>query len=89
MDEPFLCPICKDNRTAFMQVYKLAREIRKHADTGALEYVSDEWETVVRDRRPDLDIQCRLCGYVSSEREFVRAARRDQARLPRFGSRRA
>lgn len=89
MDEPFLCPACKANRTEFMQVFKLAREIRKDEETGAVAYASDEWETFVRDGKPDMEVQCRLCGYVSRERDFQRAARRDAARLPRIDGRRA
>lgn len=87
--EPYLCPVCKDNRTDFLQIYKLARELRKHPETGVVEYASDEWETPARDGRPDIDIRCRLCNHTAAEREFTRAARRDHARLPRFGSRRA
>lgn len=89
MNEPFLCPVCRDNRTEFRQVYKLARDIRKDPDTGAVEYASDQWETVTKDGRPDLDVQCGLCGHVARERDFVRAARRDQERWRRPGLRRA
>lgn len=89
MGQPFLCPVCHDNRTEFMQIYKLAREITKDPDTGAVTYASDEWETVAKDGRPELDVQCRLCGHVGKERDFERAARRDDTRLPRPGLRRA
>lgn len=89
MDEPFLCPVCKDNRTDFLQVFKFVREMRKHPESGAVQYVSDEWETATRDGRPDIDIRCRLCGHTAAQRDFTRAARREHARLPRLGSRKA
>lgn len=88
MNEPFLCPVCKANRTEFRQVYKLAREIRKNPDTGAVEYAADEWEAMMKDGRPDLDVQCGLCGHVANAREFIRAARRDEDRWRRPGWRR-
>ncbi|MBO8142656.1 MAG: hypothetical protein H0Z37_10870 [Firmicutes bacterium] len=87
MPEPYLCPVCRDNRTEFLQIYKLAREIRKDAETGALLYVADEWETVTRDRRLDLEVRCRLCGHTAPEADFTRAFRRDLAQGRRPGRR--
>lgn len=89
MDEPYLCPACKANRTEFRQVFKLVREIRKDEEAGTVTYASDEWEPFARDGQLDMDIECGLCGYVARERDFQRAARRDAARLPRLGARRA
>lgn len=80
MDKPFLCPVCRNNRSEFRQVYKLARDIRKNPDTGAVEFAADEWDTVVKDGRPELDVQCGLCGHVGSERDFARAAKRSDER---------
>ncbi|OUM95248.1 MAG: hypothetical protein BAA04_09790 [Firmicutes bacterium ZCTH02-B6] len=89
VEQPYLCPVCRDNRQDFLQVYKLAREIRKDPETGAILYVADEWETVTRDGRLDLEIRCRLCDHSAPEVDFVRAARRDMQRAMRPKDRRA
>lgn len=89
MEAPYLCPVCRDNREEFLQVYKLAREIRKDPETGALRYAADEWETLTRDGRLDLEIRCQLCQHSAPEIDFVRAAQRDQARIRLPGGRRA
>jgi len=75
----YLCPVCKANRKEFDLVYKLAQEIRKDPESGATLYRSDELVAMCReDGRPDIDVRCRLCGYVASETAFSRAARRDE-----------
>ncbi len=81
MDEPYLCPVCRDNRHDFLQILKLAREIRKDPETGAVVFADDEWETLARNGRLELDIRCRLCGHTAPEADFIRTAQRDAARF--------
>lgn len=76
--------MCKANRKEFDLVYKLTQEIRKDPETGATLYRSDELAAMCRkDGRPDVDVRCRLCGYVASESVFSRAAQRDQREVLR------
>lgn len=84
VDWPALCPVCKDNRTRFMQIVKLGREIEKDPETGAVAVVSDDWETVTRRGRPDVELRCLICDHAAAADEFYRAARRDGNRLPRI-----
>ena len=81
MDRPYLCPVCRDNRRDFLQVIKLGREIRKDPETGAVQYAADEWETLAKDGRLELEIRCGLCGHGAPEADFVRAAERDLSRV--------
>lgn len=85
----YLCPICRDNRTEFVQIVKLGREISKDADTGAVTFATDEWETMTRHGKPDIEIRCTVCDHSAAEADFIRAARKDATRIPRGYSRRA
>lgn len=87
MDEPTLCPVCRDNRTNFMLIVKLGQEIIKDGDTGTITYASDEWETVTYRNKPAIELRCELCDHTAAADDFVRAARRDDRRLPRIGGR--
>lgn len=87
--EPYLCPVCRHNRTRFVQIIKLGREINKHADDGSVTFTDDEWETMTRQGRLDIEIRCLECDHSADEREFARAARRDAERIPANYSRRA
>jgi len=88
MDEPFLCPICKRNRSDFIFVYKLKQEVKKDPGTGAFVFVADELELALRgDRRPDVDVICRACGYTAGQTAFARSAKREApARPPLSGA---
>lgn len=87
--DAYLCPVCRENRTQFVQVVKLGREIEKDEDTGAVTFASDDWETMTRQGKPDIDIRCAVCDHAAAEADFVRAARKDASRIPRPYSRRA
>lgn len=89
MDEPTLCPVCRDNRSRFLRIVKLGQEITKDEDTGAVIFSADEWETVTRRGKPDVEFRCLVCDHTASVDEFRRAARRDGNRIPRIGGRRA
>lgn len=87
MDEPALCPVCKDNRTRFMQIVKLGREIEKDPDTGVVAFAGGDWETVTRRGRPEVELRCMLCDHAAPAEQFYRAARVDGNRMPRIGRR--
>lgn len=87
VDKPALCPVCKDNRARFMRIVKLGQEIAKDPDTGAVAFAGDEWETVTRRGKPDVELRCLLCDHTAPADDFYRAARQDGNRLPRLGSR--
>lgn len=82
MDHPYLCPACRENRTRFHLVYKLAQEVRKHPETGKVEFTDDHWEALRRGGGFDLDVQCGLCGHTAAEQRFIEAARRDAVAPP-------
>ena len=78
MSRPYLCPVCKGNRTHFDLIFKMAQEIRKDAESGDTLYRSDELVTLThRDGRLDLDVRCGRCGYCGTESSFVKAAERE------------
>lgn len=89
MHKPTLCPVCRDNRTRFLQIVKLGQEITKDAESGAIVFSGEEWETVTRRGKPDIDLRCLLCEHTAAVEEFERAARRDGNRMPRIDERRA
>lgn len=81
MSRPYTCPVCRSNSEQFALVYKLAQEITKDPDTGAVLYYADELETVTKgDGKPDMDVRCLLCGYIGQERAFVQEARHEHPR---------
>ena len=81
MASPYLCPVCKANRSEFQLVYKLLQEISKDEETGETLYQGDELTTLVRaDGRPHVDVRCRRCGYIGPEPNFAGAALRDGRR---------
>lgn len=72
MYEPYLCPICHENRTRFTLIYKLAQEVQLDARTGEPLYEAQELEAVLRpDGRPDLEVQCNSCQYVAPVTAFT------------------
>lgn len=76
MFEPYLCPICHENRSHFTLIYKLAQEVRLDPQTGAPLYEAQELETVLRpDGRPDVEVRCGRCDYVAAETAFIPRAR--------------
>ena len=78
MARPYLCPVCKANRTHFDLIFKMAQEIRKDGESGATLYRSDELVTLThRDGRLDLDVRCARCGYTGSESTYIKAAERE------------
>ena len=87
--QPYLCPLCKGNRTHFELIYKLAQEVRKDPDSGAAVFLSDELTTLARlDGRLDLDVRCARCWYVGAESAFVKAAEYDYGTPSRLRARR-
>jgi len=78
-DEPYLCPACRENRTSFQLVYKLAQEVRKDPETGRIQYAAAEWEAVRRGQGLELEVRCLLCSHVADERRFIETARRREA----------
>lgn len=82
-DRPYLCPICRSNRTQFDLVLRLARAVVKDGETGAITYESNTMELLDPPRGPEREVHCRRCGYTGAERLFVQAAQRaDEARVP-------
>jgi len=82
---PYLCPVCRVNRSRFAWVFRIEQEVTKDPDTGALLHVADEWEVCTRDGLPDLEVVCLDCGHRAPERDFIRAVLREerQALRPR------
>lgn len=77
MHSPYLCPVCRDNRTHFELIYKLAQEVRKDEDSGEIVFADDEWRAVLRGEALELDVKCLTCDYTGDERRFIETARRD------------
>ncbi len=78
LSRPYLCPVCKGNRTRFELIFKMAQEVHKDPTSGITQFQSDELTTLThRDGRLDLDVRCDKCGYVGTEKSFVKAAERD------------
>jgi hypothetical protein len=77
LSKPYLCPICRQNKTSFELLFKLTREIRKDPKTGAVLYQASELACVMRNGQPEIDIRCLHCGYTGYERLFIKAAQQD------------
>ncbi|NLN17563.1 MAG: DNA alkylation repair protein [Firmicutes bacterium] len=75
MAEPYLCPICRSNRTSFEIIFKLSREIRKDPETGEELFQADSMSVMLRNDRPELEVKCLTCGYTGYEGLFIKAAR--------------
>lgn len=83
MNEPYLCPACRENRRRFQLIYKLAREVHKHPESGRIEFAEDQWEVVRRGSGLELEVRCLLCGHSGDERRFIAMARAEATPRPR------
>lgn len=82
-DRPYLCPICRSNRTRFDMVLRLARAVVKDAETGEITYESNVMELLDQPRGPEREVHCHRCGYTGAESLFVQAAlRAEGSRVP-------
>jgi hypothetical protein len=82
MARPYLCPICRENRSRFMIIYKLAQQVNLDEVTGDPVYEAPELETVARsDGRPDIEVRCLKCDYTAKESTFIKAQSRHQDNL--------
>ncbi|BAS28927.1 hypothetical protein [Limnochorda pilosa] len=80
---PYLCPICRSNRTQFELVLRLARAVVKDPETGEITYESNQMELLDPPRGPEREVRCQRCGYTGVENLFVQAAlRADRSRVP-------
>lgn len=78
MARPYLCPICRTNRSRFALIYKLAHEVQLDPKSGASVYEAKELETMLRaDGRPDIDVRCLECDYTAAETTFIRTSSRE------------
>jgi len=77
MPQPYLCPVCRENRTHFQLIYKLGQEVRKDPDSGAIVFADEEWRAILRGQQLDVDVTCLVCDYTGHESRFIEMARRD------------
>ena len=73
---PYLCPVCRANRTHFQLTYRLLQEVHLDPDTGEIVYASDELELASRAGEPEIEVRCQRCGYAAAAATFERSARR-------------
>ncbi len=76
MADPYLCPVCRANRTHFQVVYRLCQEVQLDPHTGEITYAADELELAARAGEPEIEVICSRCGYSAPEITFIRTARR-------------
>jgi len=76
MIKPYFCPVCRSNRTDFIIIYRLTRQVRKDPDTGDVTYQAPELEAPTRNGQPEVDVRCCRCGYTGHESLFIKAAAR-------------
>lgn len=77
MAHPYLCPVCRENRTHFQIIYKLAQEVRKDPHSGEILFADEEWRAIMKGDRLDVDVTCLVCDYTGHESRFIDMARRD------------
>ncbi len=78
MPQRYVCPICRQNRSQFEIIYRLAQQIQKDPETGALLYVSDTLEMPMLGSRPELEVRCQSCGYTGTESIFIKTAAKEE-----------
>lgn len=81
MKNQFRCPVCFDNRTHFVVIYRLAHEVQLDAATGVPQYEAPELETLLRaDGTPDVDVRCMDCNYTAPFQSFARQTQNTRRR---------
>lgn len=61
----YYCPYCQDNRTQFLFIKKLGQEVRLNPDNGKISWAADEWEEILDNGSPYLEVRCSFCGKLA------------------------
>lgn len=77
MNEAYLCPNCKTNRTRFNIIEQHARFFKLDAHTGEVvqEYTADNIDPFhIQYRGPEFKVQCGVCGLIEDKEMFTKFA---------------
>ncbi|PAE94996.1 DNA alkylation repair protein [Shouchella clausii] len=81
MNDPYLCPKCKTNRTRFHRIVQQVEPVKLSPQTGEIveTYSEDSLDVFhMPYKGPSIRIQCGACGLNEAEDTFVAFARNNQ-----------
>lgn len=87
MEEPYLCPNCRTNRTWFNKIEQSDTSVKKDPETGeVVEQFLDGGlpPFAFPYHGPEYKVQCGICGVIGEEEMFIQTAR-NQPRTARLG----